>query len=90
MKKFAVLVLTVVFMFSLCGCSQGISVDTGIPDVKMQINEIAEEKETEVKFKVAQFHYLAINSARKIYCKEKTKMNGLITLGKFNLLNKQT
>ena len=47
MKKFVVLVLTVVFMFSLCSCSQGINVDTGIHDVKMQINEIEEEKETE-------------------------------------------
>lgn len=42
-------------------------------------------KETEVKLKVAQFHYLAIYSARKIYCKEKAKMNGIFTLGKFNL-----
>ena len=47
MKKFSAFILTAVLMLSLYGCSGGISVDTGIPDVKMQINEIAEEKETE-------------------------------------------
>ena len=47
MKKLVLLTMVVVLTFSLCGCSQGISVDTDIPDVKMQINEIAEEKETE-------------------------------------------